>query len=383
MKPSSRLTTEFHDNIAELDAGEWNQCAGDDNPFVSHEFLSALESSGCASAEEGWTPHHLVLRSDGQMVAATPTYLKSHSFGEYIFDHSWAGLYQRVGLPYYPKLQIAVPFSPVPGPRLLVRDQFEVALAHQQLVEALLTEAASLGCSSVHCNFAPTEEAASLERLGFLSRWGHQYHWFNRDYADFDAFLAQLSSRKRKNIRKERERAHSHGLRLETLTGDEICEATLDTFFLFYLETSSRKWGRPYLNRQFFSELKSRLGNRFVLFLAKDGERPLAGAWNLRGKTALFGRNWGCLGFFDCLHFELCYYQAIEYAITHKLGRVEAGAQGLHKIQRGYEPVKTHSNHYLLHPDLRRVLADYLAQERMGISQELEVLAEHMPFRKQ
>lgn len=363
--------------VTEVEARDWNACAGLDNPFVSHQFLSALEASGCACGETGWLPHHLVAYHGSRLVAVAPTYLKSHSFGEYIWDHSWAELSARLGKAYYPKLQVAVPFTPVPGPRLLSQDPEGI----ETLALGLAQLSKEQGLSGAHITFAQGQELECLRGLGYLTRWGHQYHWFNDNYQNFEEFLGRLTSRKRKAIRKERRRARSHGLDLQVLSGSQLTEEVLDRFYAFYIHTCSQKWGRPYLNREFFSELRKRMPEQLVLFMAADHGRWVAGAWNLVGQRALYGRNWGCLGFYDCLHFELCYYQAIEFAIERGLSRVEAGAQGMHKIQRGYQPVKTFSAHFLVDPELRMLIGSYLAQERSAVEEDIDTLREHIPFK--
>lgn len=369
------LCVEVIGSLDNIRASDWNRWAGTANPFVSHQFLRALESSGTADAGTGWKPHHLLLkeRPGGPPLGVAPLYLKTHSMGEYIFDYGWANAYSQMGRSYYPKLQSAVPYTPVPGPRFLGRNPAALGQAVKQLVD-------DYGISGGHVTFCSREEGQELAQHGYLLRTGQQYHWFNRDYQTFDDFLSTLSSRKRKAIRRERRKAHSHGLNIEVLKGAEIQEHHLDHLYDFYIFTARHKWGKPYLNRKFFSLLHESMPEALVLVMARHGGDYVAAAWNLRSHEAIFGRNWGCRGFFDCLHFEVCYYQAIEFAIRHRLARVEAGAQGLHKIQRGYLPVPVYSVHYLADPVFRRLIADYLVEERQAVQQEIELLKEHSPY---
>jgi uncharacterized protein len=378
---SATLTMTLHASIAEVDATEWDACAGSDNPFVSHAFLSALEDSGSANARTGWLPQHAVLRAeDGRVTAVAPMYAKSHSYGEYVFDHGWANALERVGVSYYPKLQVAVPFSPVPGPRLLRHPDSRVPIS--VLANALQQACDSHKLSSVHVTFCTEEEWSGLGEAGWLRRIGMQFHWENAGYASFDDFLGALSSRKRKVLRRERRDANAAGLTFHTLSGAEITEAHWDAFYRFYHSTVDRKWGSAYLTRKFFSLLGERLGARVVLMYAENAGRPVAGALNLAGSEALYGRNWGCRGDWPFLHFELCYYRAIDWAIEHGLQRVEAGAQGRHKIQRGYMPKPTFSAHWIAHSGLRRAVGNFLDEERSGIRREMAALAEESPFRK-
>ncbi len=366
------------DGIAAFSAEDWDRCAGADDPFLSHAFLSALEDSGSATARTGWRPLPIAIHgTDSRPAALMPAYLKSHSLGEYVFDHGWADAYERVGGAYYPKLQIAVPFTPVPGRRLLARDP---ALAPALIAAAeKIVEANRL--SSAHATFLLPSEVALFERAGWLIRKDSQFHWMNEGFASFDDFLATLASRKRKAIRKERAAARA-GLEIVHLTGGAITEAHWDAFWAFYQDTGARKWGQPYLTRSFFPLLGERLGERVLLILALRGGVPIAGALNLIGADALYGRYWGCVEDVPHLHFELCYYQAIDAAIARGLGRVEAGAQGSHKLARGYRPVPTHSAHYISDPRLRDAVADYLAAERRAVSREIAALDEMTPFRK-
>jgi len=366
------------DGIAAFSAAEWDACAGDDNPFVSHAFLSALEDSGSAVAHTGWQPVPISIDgADGAPAGILPAYAKSHSQGEYVFDHGWADAWERAGRSYYPKLQIAVPFSPVPGPRLLLRD---AALA-PALIAAAEAVVEQNDLSSAHATFIEGSQLHAFQAAGWLIRADRQFHWFNRDYADFDGFLGALSSRKRKSIRKERATARE-GLEFHHLTGEEIEEKHWDAFWRFYQDTGSRKWGRPYLTRSFFSLLGRRLGDRVVLMLALRNGRPIAGALNLLGGDALYGRYWGAIEDVPFLHFELCYYQAIDVAIERGLKRVEAGAQGEHKLARGYLPTPTFSAHYIPDPRFRRAVADYLEHERRVIAANIEMLEEEGPYRK-
>jgi len=378
---SATLTLSLHPAIAEIGAADWDACAGPDNPFVSHAFLSALEDSGSANARTGWLPQHAVLRNvDGVVVAVAPIYAKSHSYGEYVFDHGWANALERVGVSYYPKLQVAVPFSPVPGPRLLRRPGTGVPVA--AMANAFETACQSLGLSSVHITFCSEDEWTGLGEAGWLQRIGMQFHWENAGYSSFDDFLGALSSRKRKVLRRERRDANAAGLTFHALSGAEITESHWDAFYRFYQSTVDRKWGSAYLTRRFFSLLGERLGDRVVLMYAENAGKPVAGALNLAGSEALYGRNWGCRGDWPFLHFELCYYRAIDWAIEHGLKRVEAGAQGRHKIQRGYLPQATFSAHWIAHAGLRRAVGNFLAEERAGIRREMAALAEESPFRK-
>ncbi|HKM62833.1 MAG TPA: GNAT family N-acetyltransferase [Acidisphaera sp.] len=383
---SPALTLTLHPRIAEIDAADWNACAGEANPFVGHAFLSAAEDSGSAGPRTGWLPQHAVLRdASGRVVACAPMYAKSHSYGEYVFDHGWAHAFERAGGSYYPKLQVAVPFSPVPGPRLLCRPaggNHSGGVPPGALGRALAQACRELDVSSVHATFCTEADQAALEHEGWLPRLGMQFHWDNAGYGSFDDFLAALSSRKRKTIRRERRDANSAGLEFLTLHGPEITEEQWDAFYRFYTSTVDRKWGSAYLTRRFFTLLGQHLGERVVLMLALHKGKPVAGALNLAGADTLYGRNWGCLGDFPFLHFELCYYRAIDYAISRGLQRVEAGAQGQHKIQRGYLPARTYSAHWIAHGGLRRAIAEFLDLERPSIEVEMAALAEESPFRK-
>ena len=369
-------------SIEQVPARAWDSCANPSgnpyNPFVSHGFLSALEKSDSATRKTGWLGRHLVLKDDaGSVQGVAPAYLKSHSMGEYVFDHAWGDAFERAGGRYYPKLQVAVPFTPVSGPRLLAPTQELRAL----LLAGLRQLAGETNASSVHITFMPQEDWRDLGAAPWLKRTDTQFHWFNKGYATFDAFLADLSSRKRKNIRKEREAVRAAGIACEWVTGSDITEAHWDAFFDFYVDTGSRKWGSPYLTRRFFSLIGESMAERILLVFARRQGRIIAGALNFIGSDALYGRNWGASEHHQNLHFEACYYQAIDFAITRKLARVEAGAQGPHKLARGYVPVSTYSLHYLAHPGLARAVADYLDQERQAVAEDQSALAEHAPFR--
>jgi predicted N-acyltransferase len=378
---SATLTLTLHARIAEIDAADWDACAGAGNPFVSHEFLSAMEDSGSADSRTGWLPQHAVLRREsGDIVGVVPMYAKSHSYGDYVFDHGWANALERVGENYYPKLQAAVPFSPVPGPRLLRRPGAGVPVA--AMASALEQACKSHGLSSVHVTFCTRDEWDGLGDAGWLQRVGMQFHWENEGYTSFDDFLGALSSRKRKVLRRERRDANAAGLTFHALSGADITERHWDAFYAFYQSTVDRKWGSAYLTRRFFSLLGQRLGDKVVLMYAENAGKPVAGALNLAGDEALYGRNWGCRGDWPFLHFELCYYRAIDWAIEHGLKRVEAGAQGRHKIQRGYMPKPTYSAHWITHSGLRRAVANFLVEERAGVEAEMAALADESPFRK-
>ena len=372
------LTLSLHQRIADIPAADWDACAGSTNPFVSHAFLSAMEDSGSAGPRTGWLPQHAVLRDGDAVVGAVPMYAKSHSYGEYVFDHGWANAFDRSGGDYYPKLQVAVPFSPVPGPRLLVRP----GIAMEAMGQALRQACAELGVSSVHTTFCTRPEWEALGRAGWLQRIGKQFHWENAGYNSFDDFLATMASRKRKVLKRERRDANAAGLTFHALRGHEITARHWDAFYRFYTSTVDRKWGSAYLTRGFFPMLSERLPDQVVLMLAENDGTPVAGALNLVGDGALFGRNWGCRGDWPFLHFELCYYRAIDFAIEHKLARVEAGAQGEHKIQRGYLPRPTYSAHWIEHPGFRKAIAGFLDSERPAVEAEMEALAELSPYRR-
>lgn len=382
-QPIFRAT--IHPSTAGIPADVWNGLAPStdgrsDNPFLDHAFFLALEASGCATARTGWQPQHILLSDDeGRPVGLMPLFLKSHSMGEYVFDHGWADALERAGGSYYPKLQCSVPFTPATAPKLLVPSGDPAIRA------ALLSTAQQLAiqrnASSAHATFLPEAEAAEIEADGWLKRLDTQFHWHNEGFASFEEFLETLSSRKRKTIRRERRDALAEGLTVQWLSGSDLKEHHWDAFYDFYEDTGSRKWGRPYLNREFFSRLNETMADRIVLMLAYDGATPIAGAINFVGKDRIFGRNWGCTRDVPFLHFELCYYQAIDYAIAHKLPVVEAGAQGEHKLARGYAPATTRSVHWIGHPGLRDAVARFVAQERASVAREQEQLERYTPFR--
>jgi len=390
--------------IAEISAAEWDACANPHagsgsgghssltqstcedekfNPFISHAFLAALETSKSVGGHSGWLPQHLVLRdSENAVAAVAPCYLKSHSRGEYVFDYGWAEAYERAGGSYYPKLQVAVPFTPATGRRLLVRPCAKQDEIRRALAEGLVELCRIDEASGVHVTFAAEDEYRFLGGLGFLQRTDQQFHWDNPGYNSFDDFLAALAARKRKTIRRERQDALQNGISVHCLTGRDLTEDAWDHFFAFYMETGSRKWGRPYLTRPFFSLITEAMRDRILLVMAKRDGRWIAGALNFIGSHTLFGRHWGAVEHHPFLHFELCYYQAIEYAIVNKMPRVEAGAQGEHKIARGYMPKTTFSAHYIADPALRRAIADYLNRERAYVAAAGEELAAAGPYRQ-
>lgn len=378
---------EIAPQIADIPAEAWDACANPEpatfNPFIAHAFLKALEDAGTVGGRTGWSPRHLVLKLGGEIAGCAPCYLKAHSQGEYVFDHNWAEAFMQAGGRYYPKLQIAVPFTPVPGRRLLVRPGPD-GETHERMLAAGAVELAQRNqISGVHITFLSEREWDSLGANGFLQRIDQQFHWSNAGYATFEDYLASLASRKRKAMRKEREQALEAGLTVTWLRGREITQTDWDAFYEFYTETGSRKWGRPYLNREFFSLLgDSGVGGDCLLMLAKRGNQAIAGSLHMIGGDCLFGRYWGAVEHHPFLHFEMCYYQAIDYAIQHKIARVEAGAQGEHKLARGYLPTKTYSAHFIVDPSLRRAIGDYLARERRYVDAAGEELAEYAPFRK-
>lgn len=376
--PAASVTARIADGVSSIPPGDWDACAGAGNPFVSHAFLSILERSGSVSPRAGWQSLPIVIEdAQGIPAAIAPAYAKSHSQGEYVFDHAWAEAWEQAGGQYYPKLQIAVPFTPVPGPRLLLRDG---ALA-PGLIAGIEAVTDRNRLSSAHVTFLEPDQLPLFEGAGWLIRAGTQFHWANEGYRSFDEFLGALASRKRKAIRKERAAAVA-GLTIRHLCGTEITEAHWDAFWAFYQDTGSRKWGRPYLTRDFFSLLGAEMADKVLLVFAERDGQPIAGALNLVGADALYGRYWGALEEVPFLHFELCYYQAIDAAIARGLNRVEAGAQGEHKLARGYAPVTTWSAHYLPDPGFRRAVADYLEREREAVAQEQEYLGELTPFRR-
>jgi predicted N-acyltransferase len=386
MDGGDRIEITLLGGIGDIPAAEWDACAGDGgspprDPFTTHRFLAALEESGSVGPGTGWSPRHLVARRGGLAVAVMPLYAKGHSQGEYIFDHNWAHAWESAGGRYYPKLQSAVPFTPATGRRLLTRPGFE-AEGRAALLEGALTVARRSGVSGLHVTFCTAEERAWGEAAGLLARTTQQFHWLNRGYPDFDAFLADLSSRKRKAIRKERDRAQAFGGEVVALTGEAIEPAHWDAFWRFYQDTGGRKWGRPYLTRGFFDRVHATMRDDALLVLALRRGRPVAGALNFIGRDTLFGRYWGSVEDHPFLHFELCYYRAIDWAIGRGLSRVEAGAQGEHKLARGYLPVETHSLHWLADPGFARAVAQYLRAEARAVDEEIEILTSLGPFRR-
>ena len=382
------------EGMDEIDRAGWDALAGTTrssatsarpyNPFLNYDFLHSLEEAGCVSRRAGWLPHHVVLEDGaGALLGAAPAYLKSHSQGEYIFDHGWADAFERAGGDYYPKLLTAVPFTPATGPRLLVRDGEMAEGTRAALARALAVVADKSGLSSAHVNFVDRADAAALAEAGWMERIDRQFHWRNDGFASYDDFLATLASRKRKALRKERREAlEGNGLTIEWLTGNDLTEEAWDTFFGFYVDTGNRKWGRPYLNRRFFSLLGERMADDVLLIMAKRGDRRIAGALNLIGGDTLYGRHWGCSEHHPFLHFEVCYHQAIDFAIERGLKVVEAGAQGEHKLARGYGPVLTRSMHHISHPGFRRAVEDYLSHERREVALHAVALEDHGPFRR-
>jgi predicted N-acyltransferase len=406
---ATELTLRVANSIGEVSAEAWDACANPTgpaqgngaglepmpaslpsctsaeryNPFISHGFLSALELSNSVRARAGWQPMHLVAEEpNGTLLGAVPCYAKSHSQGEYVFDHGWAEAYERAGGSYYPKLQVSVPFTPATGRRLLVRPGPHAEAVGAALADSLIDVCRRSNASSAHVTFMTEPEWDLLGSRGFLKRTHQQFHWENAGYTTFDDFLAALASRKRKTIRREREDALKNGISVHWLTGSDLTESVWDAFFDFYMETGSRKWGRPYLTRAFYSLVGEKMRDRILLVMAKRNGRWIAGAINFIGSETLFGRHWGCIEHHPFLHFELCYYQAIQFAIEKKLGRVEAGAQGEHKIARGYMPTTTYSAHYIDDPGLRRAIEDFLKRERAYVAAAGEDLAEAAPFRK-
>jgi predicted N-acyltransferase len=381
------LTARLAGSAGDIGKAAWNACANPEgspspHPFTRYEFFEAVEASGSATARTGWRPLHLVVERSGAIEGLLPLYLKNHSQGEYVFDHAWADALERAGGDYYPKLQASVPFTPVTGRRLLIAkdaDRLEVSGA---LLGAGVGAVKELKASSLHITFMSEAEWRLAGAAGYLQRTDQQFHWVNRGYASFDAFLAELSSAKRKTLRKEREAVRAEGVSFEWLTGSDLTESVWDDFFDFYMDTGGRKWGHPYLTREFFSRVGQTMSDQILLVAARRAGRRIAGALNFMGEGVLFGRNWGCAEFVPFLHFETCYYQAIEFAIARGLAKVEAGAQGAHKLLRGYMPAATYSAHYIAHPGLRRAVDDYLAREREAVAEHIGELAEHGPFRK-
>ena len=386
-KPAKEANVTIAGAISEIDASQWDGLANPDiaayDPFVSHAFLQALEQSGSIAPDTGWLPQHLLLQgNNGQLAAAMPCYLKSHSMGEFVFDHSWAEAYDRAGMDYYPKLLCAVPVTPVPGRRFLTGKADNAAELQQTLTAAAIELTRRVKASSLHITFLNDEQTERAGAQGLLKRTGHQYHWSNTGYATWDDFLATLASRKRKNLKRERRDALANGISIDWLTGAEITEAHWDAFFAFYMDTGNRKWGSPYLNRAFFSLLGEAMAKHCLLVMAKREGRYIAGALNIIGGDALYGRYWGCLEQHPFLHFEVCYYQAIDFAIARGLKRVEAGAGGEHKLVRGYEPMATHSVHWIADPRFRQAIADFLVREQSYVERQGEAMAGMTPFKK-
>ena len=376
---SPEYTARIITQISDVSADAWDGLIpGGRHPFLSHRFLLALEESGSATADTGWMPRHVwVTDATDTPVGAAPLYVKSHSQGEYVFDHAWADALARAGMDYYPKLQCSVPFTPATGPRLLAQtDEYRQAVAG-----AMMQACAEWEMSGVHLTFLTEADRRATAELGFAAREDRQFHFINRGYDSFDDFLASLASRKRKDIRKER-RAAQEGVVIRRLSGDDLKPEHWDTFYRCYLDTGQRKWGRPYLTRAFFDHMQQTMRDDIVLVMAWIDDTPVAAALNYIGSDALYGRNWGALVHKPFLHFELCYYQAIEAGLEHGLPRVEAGAQGEHKLARGYEPVVTHSAHWLAHPQLRSAVEDYLVAERRAVEREVKILDQHTPFKQ-
>ncbi|SFL18046.1 GNAT family N-acetyltransferase [Shimia haliotis] len=385
-----QIEIELHTSLASIPLEMWDACACPEaanggrpnDPFTTHRFLSALEESGSVGPGTGWQPRYLTAKSEGHLIAVAPLYAKSHSQGEYVFDHNWAHAYETAGGRYYPKLQVAVPFSPVTGRRFLTRPGFEAA-GQAALVQGMVQVAADNELSGAHITFCSASEAEAGREMGLLHRTGQQFHWVNDAYADFGGFLDALSSRKRKNIRKERAQAQGFGGEIVAVTGEDIQPAHWDAMWRFYQDTGARKWGSPYLTRGFFDIAHDALRDDILMVFAVRAGVPIAGAMNMIGRDTLYGRYWGCVEHHACLHFELCYYQAIDFAIANGLGTVEAGAQGEHKLARGYLPVETHSLHWIRDAGFREAVANYLEAERAAVSEEIEVLTGWGPFRNE
>lgn len=376
-----------HPDLSTISQADWDACACPEDgrpfdPFTTYRFIKALEDSGSVGAGSGWQPRYLTATQNQQVIAVAPLYAKGHSQGEYIFDHNWAHAFENAGGRYYPKLQLAVPFTPATGRRFLTRPGFEV-VGMSAIVQGAIQIAADNGLSSVHVTFCTEAEAIAGEEMGLLPRIGQQFHWENDSYTDFDGFLGSLASRKRKNIRKERAQANGFGGEIKMLTGDDIQPEHWEAFWRFYQDTGNRKWGTPYLTRQFFDIAQETLRDDILLSLAVRDGHYVAGALNFIGRETLYGRYWGCVEHHDCLHFELCYYRAIDFAIEHQIARVEAGAQGEHKLARGYLPVATHSLHWFNDPGFRDAVGNYLQAERNAVDNEIEILTSYGPFKKE
>ncbi len=384
------ITVRIVPSIHDIDAAQWDNCArvnsADCNPFVRHAFFSALEDSGSVTADTGWQSQHVAVETpDGTLLACAAMYLKDHSYGEYVFDWGWANAYERAGGRYYPKLQCAVPFTPVTGPRLMTRpglDDDTSAQLKRMLLAGMIEVADRLNVSSLHITFPDEDDFTLMADAGLLERYGQQFHWKNEDYAHFDGFLDALSSRKRKNIRKEREKANSCGVDIYAVSGDDITSRHWDAFYRFYRLTTDRKWGQAYMTRSFFDLLSERMGDQVILIMGEEDGDIVCGALNLLGGDTLYGRNWGTIVNYPMLHFEVCYYRAIDYAIAHGLAWVEAGAQGPHKLQRGYLPRKTYSAHWIADGGFRQAVAQFLKQERPAIEDDVDTLTEMGPFKR-
>lgn len=370
------------ENISDIPEPVWDNLTESDNPFISHAFLRALEETGCVSDKTGWLPHHLVIEnSRNEIIAAAPLYIKSHSQGEYVFDHGWAHAWEKAGGSYYPKMQVSSPFSPVSGPRLLTGSGPDSNKGKLVLLKSLENICEKLNISSVHVTFSNQSDWEMMGKAGWIQRLGRQFHWHNRDYKNFNDFLSELTSRKRKTIRKERLSIVNQGLTVQPLVGDEITTDHWDAFYKFYVDTYDRKWGYPYLTRDFFELIQKNLGDKVVLMIASYDNTPVAGALNLRSRNALFGRNWGCIKEYKFLHFETCYYQAIDFAIDNNISIVEAGTQGPHKIQRGYEPVETYSGHYIPNESFKDAVKRFCLEEKREVEREVQAISDYSPYK--
>ena len=383
----TKVTARLAGSAAEIGAAAWNACANanaasDPHPFTRYEFFEALEESGSAVPRTGWRPLHLVVERDALVEGILPLYLKGHSQGEYVFDHAWADALERAGVAYYPKLQSCVPFTPVTGPRLMVSPEADVVATRTALLAAGAAAVDQLKVSSLHITFPTEEEWQAAGEFGYLQRTDRQFHWENRGYGSFEEFLGDLSSSRRKNLRKERASVREAGIEFDWLSGRDITEAHWNAFFEFYMDTGGRKWGNPYLTREFFSRVGQSMPEQILLVMARRDGRHIAGALNLFGEGILYGRNWGCIEYVPFLHFETCYYQAIDFAIARGLKKVEAGAQGEHKLLRGYQPVPTYSAHFIAHAGLRRAVADYLQAERDAVAENIVELGDVAPFKR-
>ena len=387
IKDEASLSIKVISSLSEIKEKDWDKCNDNEHPFTRYAFLKTLEDSGSAIKETGWLPQHLVIEEkSGTILAVAPLYLKNHSYGEYVFDWGWADAYHRAGGNYYPKLQCSVPFTPVTGPRLMTRSDLNDSqrkTLRSMLMSGMLDLTEKLGISSIHITFPTTKEWIELGEGGFLQRTNQQFHWENRGFRDFDEFLQTLNSRKRKAIKKERKNVANMNFTIKVLSGSQIKDYHWDAFFEFYILTTDKKFGQSYLEKQFFPMLGKRMGNQAVLILVQDGDKFVAGALNLKDKDTLYGRNWGCIGTHKFLHFETCYYQAIDFAIANDLKYVEAGAQGMHKIQRGYLPTPTYSAHWVADQRLRNALDTFLEQEGKAVKNEIDELLKFSPYRKE